>query len=141
MLGFCVRCCGMLQVCAWPAMPSMEKGGVGKEGLIIQWYRRDLCAAPTTGKIQAREAVSVLSHSQSHVYWIQTQKWVLEGAPPACMRARMSLQGFQKLPEPLPSMTGCAVGMQDVCEVVDTCHEAGISRKCIKLRPIGVVKG
>eukprot|EP00741_Cyanophora_paradoxa_P014754 tig00020824_g14232.t1 len=26
-------------------------------------------------------------------------------------------------------------------EVVNTCHDAGISRKCIKLRPIGVVKG
>ena len=30
---------------------------------------------------------------------------------------------------------------KDVCEVVDTCHEAGISNKCIKLRPIAVVKG
>lgn len=30
---------------------------------------------------------------------------------------------------------------KDVCEVVDTCHNAGISNKCIKLRPIAVVKG
>jgi tRNA-splicing ligase RtcB len=30
---------------------------------------------------------------------------------------------------------------KDVTEVVDTCHEAGISKKCVKLRPIGVVKG
>lgn len=30
---------------------------------------------------------------------------------------------------------------KDVTEVVDTCHQAGISKKCIKLRPIGVVKG
>lgn len=30
---------------------------------------------------------------------------------------------------------------KDVTEVVNTCHEAGISRKAIKLRPIAVVKG
>ncbi len=30
---------------------------------------------------------------------------------------------------------------KDVCQVVDTCHEARISNKCIKLRPIAVVKG
>jgi len=30
---------------------------------------------------------------------------------------------------------------KDVCEVVDTCHQAGISKKCVKLRPIAVIKG
>ena len=30
---------------------------------------------------------------------------------------------------------------KDVSEVVDTCHAAGISSKCIKLRPIAVIKG
>ena len=30
---------------------------------------------------------------------------------------------------------------KDVTDVVNTCHAAGISRKCIKLRPIGVIKG
>ena len=30
---------------------------------------------------------------------------------------------------------------KDVTQVVDTCHEAGISRKCFKLRPIAVIKG
>ena len=30
---------------------------------------------------------------------------------------------------------------KDVSEVVDTCHEAGISRKTVKLRPVAVVKG
>lgn len=30
---------------------------------------------------------------------------------------------------------------KDVTQVVDTCHDAGISRKAIKLRPIAVVKG
>merc|ERR1711939_1074606 len=30
---------------------------------------------------------------------------------------------------------------KDVCQVVDTCHDADISKKSIKLRPIAVVKG
>ncbi len=30
---------------------------------------------------------------------------------------------------------------KDVSEVVDTCHDAGISRKVVKLRPIAVIKG
>jgi len=30
---------------------------------------------------------------------------------------------------------------KDVTEVVDTCHAAGISSKCLKLRPIAVIKG
>lgn len=30
---------------------------------------------------------------------------------------------------------------KDVTDVVNTCHAAGISKKCIKLRPIAVIKG
>ena len=30
---------------------------------------------------------------------------------------------------------------KDVNDVVNTCQAAGISKKCIKLRPIGVIKG
>lgn len=30
---------------------------------------------------------------------------------------------------------------KNVTDVVDTCHSAGISKKCIKLRPIAVIKG
>lgn len=30
---------------------------------------------------------------------------------------------------------------KNVTDVVDTCHQAGISRKAIKLRPIAVIKG
>ncbi|XP_053993576.1 uncharacterized protein LOC128884304 [Hylaeus volcanicus] len=30
---------------------------------------------------------------------------------------------------------------KDVSEVVNTCHAAGISKKCVKLRPIAVIKG
>ena len=30
---------------------------------------------------------------------------------------------------------------KDVSEVVDTCHQAGISKKTVRLRPIAVIKG
>eukprot|EP01090_Pellita_catalonica_P017076 TRINITY_DN5080_c0_g1_i1.p1 TRINITY_DN5080_c0_g1~~TRINITY_DN5080_c0_g1_i1.p1 ORF type:complete len:441 (+),score=51.85 TRINITY_DN5080_c0_g1_i1:97-1419(+) len=30
---------------------------------------------------------------------------------------------------------------KDVTQVVETCHKAGISKKCIKLRPVAVIKG
>lgn len=30
---------------------------------------------------------------------------------------------------------------KNVTDVVNTCHAAGISQKCIKLRPIAVIKG
>lgn len=30
---------------------------------------------------------------------------------------------------------------KDVSAVVDTCHEAGISKKTVRLRPIAVIKG
>lgn len=30
---------------------------------------------------------------------------------------------------------------KDVCEVIETCHEAGISKKTVKLRPLCVIKG
>jgi len=30
---------------------------------------------------------------------------------------------------------------KDVTQVVETCHQAGISKKCVKLRPIAVIKG
>lgn len=30
---------------------------------------------------------------------------------------------------------------KNVTDVVDTCHEAGISKKTVKLRPIAVIKG
>ncbi len=30
---------------------------------------------------------------------------------------------------------------KDVIDVVETCHTAGISKKCVKLRPVAVVKG
>jgi tRNA-splicing ligase RtcB len=30
---------------------------------------------------------------------------------------------------------------KDVIQVVETCHQAGISKKTVKLRPIAVIKG
>lgn len=30
---------------------------------------------------------------------------------------------------------------KNVTDVVETCHQAGISKKCVKLRPIAVIKG
>lgn len=30
---------------------------------------------------------------------------------------------------------------KDVSEVVQACHDANISKKCVKLRPIAVIKG
>ncbi len=30
---------------------------------------------------------------------------------------------------------------KDVDAVIDTCHTAGISKKCVKLRPVAVIKG
>lgn len=30
---------------------------------------------------------------------------------------------------------------KNVCDVIDTCQDAGISRKVVKLRPIAVIKG
>jgi tRNA-splicing ligase RtcB len=30
---------------------------------------------------------------------------------------------------------------KDVDAVIDTCHKAGISKKCVKLRPVAVIKG
>lgn len=53
-------------------------------------------------------------------------------------------------PQPLPPpparspklvMEEAPESYKDVSEVVDTCHEAGISKKTVKLRPIAVVKG
>ena len=57
-----------------------------------------------------------------------------------CMRASQPYSHALKHSKALSaSLVTCAA--QDVTAVVDTCHEAGISKKCVKLRPIGVVKG
>ena len=33
------------------------------------------------------------------------------------------------------------VRYKDVSQVVQTCHDAGISKLCVKLRPLAVIKG
>ncbi len=30
---------------------------------------------------------------------------------------------------------------KDVCQVIETCHQAGIAKKCVKFKPIAVIKG
>jgi tRNA-splicing ligase RtcB len=35
----------------------------------------------------------------------------------------------------------CSAAYKDVDEVVNTCVEAGIGKRCVRLRPFGVVKG
>jgi hypothetical protein len=37
-----------------------------------------------------------------------------------------------------PAMSTCAV---HAVQVIDTCHAVGISKKCVRLKPIVVVKG
>ena len=40
-----------------------------------------------------------------------------------------------------PLLFFCSHFCSDVTQVVDTCHQAGFSNKCFKLRPIAVIKG
>lgn len=57
------------------------------------------------------------------------------------------LQGLQKkgisirVASPKLVMEESPESYKDVTSVVDTCQIAGLSRKCVKLRPIAVIKG
>lgn len=42
---------------------------------------------------------------------------------------------------PLLTLKEAPSSYKDVCSVIETCHEVGISKKCVKLRPLIVVKG
>ena len=57
--------------------------------------------------------------------------------PPAPLSAPL----HRSVASPKLVMEEAPESYKDVSQVVDTCHEAGISRKAVKLRPIGVVKG
>lgn len=46
-----------------------------------------------------------------------------------------------RLASPKLIMEEAPESYKDVTNVVNTCHEAGISNKVIKLRPVAVVKG
>ena len=55
---------------------------------------------------------------------------------------RLEAQGISvRVASPKLIMEEAPESYKDVTQVVDTCHDAGISNKCIKLRPVAVVKG
>eukprot|EP00887_Chlorella_sp_A99_P001451 scaffold8.g1451.t1 len=74
---------------------------------------------------------------------VASPKLVMEEAPESYKaRPAAALRPAALAPQHLAPITPFARHRaQDVSEVVDTCHEAGISRKTVKLRPIAVVKG
>lgn len=56
--------------------------------------------------------------------------------------AEMAKSGISvRVASPKLIMEEAPESYKNVHDVVDTCHEVGISEKCIKLRPIGVIKG
>eukprot|EP00658_Telonema_sp_P-2_P069852 TRINITY_DN5925_c0_g1_i1.p1 TRINITY_DN5925_c0_g1~~TRINITY_DN5925_c0_g1_i1.p1 ORF type:complete len:230 (-),score=57.24 TRINITY_DN5925_c0_g1_i1:395-1084(-) len=56
--------------------------------------------------------------------------------------AKLAKQGISiRVASPKLVMEEAPESYKDVSAVVDTCHDAGISRKCVKLRPIAVIKG
>jgi len=55
---------------------------------------------------------------------------------------RLAKQGIAiRVASPKLVMEESPESYKDVSAVVDTCHAAGISHKCFKLRPICVIKG
>ena len=48
---------------------------------------------------------------------------------------------FLRVASPKLVMEEAPESYKNVTDVVDTCHAVGISKKSIKLRPIGVIKG
>lgn len=54
----------------------------------------------------------------------------------------MSAKGISvRVASPKLIMEEAPESYKNVTDVVNTCHEVGISNKCVKLRPIGVIKG
>ena len=55
---------------------------------------------------------------------------------------RLKEQGISiRVASPKLVMEEAPESYKNVTDVVDTCHQAGISKKCVKLRPIAVIKG
>ena len=55
---------------------------------------------------------------------------------------KMAAKGISmRVASPKLVMEEAPESYKNVTDVVDTCHAAGISKKAIKLRPIGVIKG
>ncbi|XP_037087930.1 RNA-splicing ligase RtcB homolog [Pollicipes pollicipes] len=56
--------------------------------------------------------------------------------------AKMNEMGISvRVASPKLVMEEAPESYKNVTDVVDTCHAAGISKKCIKLRPVAVIKG
>jgi tRNA-splicing ligase RtcB len=54
----------------------------------------------------------------------------------------LSQQGISiRVASPKLVMEESPESYKNVTDVVNTCHEAGISKKTVKLRPIAVIKG
>ena len=101
-------------------------------------------------------------HAASHFYFLGTEHGMSEtfgttchGAGRALSRAKSRrnldytdvLNKLQELgisirvASPKLVMEEAPESYKNVTDVVDTCHAAGISEKCVKLRPIAVIKG
>ena len=62
--------------------------------------------------------------------------------PPQEVLDKLKTKGISiRVASPKLVMEEAPESYKDVSEVVDTCHQAGISKKAVKLRPIAVVKG
>lgn len=58
------------------------------------------------------------------------------------MLEKLSQQGISiRVASPKLVMEEAPESYKNVTDVVNTCHEAGISKKTVKLRPIAVIKG
>ena len=56
--------------------------------------------------------------------------------------AQLAKQGISiRVASPKLVMEEAPDSYKNVTDVVDTCHTAGISKKCVKLRPVAVIKG
>lgn len=58
------------------------------------------------------------------------------------MLEKLAQQGISiRVASPKLVMEEAPESYKNVTDVVNTCHEAGISKKTVKLRPIAVIKG
>lgn len=58
------------------------------------------------------------------------------------MLDKLKQQGISiRVASPKLVMEEAPESYKNVTDVVDTCHDAGISKKCIQLKPLAVIKG
>ena len=72
---------------------------------------------------------------------ITTAAAALTAAVSAVLNEILKVQHFDVLARHQCFFGVAFAALQDVTEVVNTCHEAGISKLAVKLRPIAVIKG